>query len=167
MKIGRRFGIASLLCFVLICGVSFAWLSPFDPDVRLSDLGVEHRDTLNDDIILRAQLRVENRSANTLWIALNEHGLIPSAVLLTTITNRNGEKKRTYVPYDLKERSEHSQWQRISPRQTVDLYAQIPQVENATELVMAFNVHDWRGRVAEVRTPVITAPQPPPNASSQ
>ena len=164
MKISPRFGISSLLFFVLICAAIFAWQRPFEPEVQMGSIRAEqHHGTLKGGVI-RVALLVRNRSENTLWFAANEHGLIPSEVMLTGTENRNGEEKRFYipcdtsfyVPYDTNEQSERKKWLRVSPHQTIELHTVIRELPNADEFVMTFDFHDWRGHTANVRTPVFT-----------
>jgi len=162
LKVSPRFGILSLLCFILICAASFAWLLPFEPDVRFSNIRAEQRDGTLKRNVIRVELLVSNKSGNTIWFAANERGLIPSDVMLTDTLNRNGEEKRmyirfdtsAYVPYDTNQQSERKRWRRVAPRQTIELHTEILELPNP-EFVMEFDLHDWRGRTANVRTPVI------------
>lgn len=161
MKISPRFRISSLLSLLLICAAGFAWLRPFEPDVRLSNIRVEQRrDTLNGEVIC-VELVVSNRSANTIWLAANEHGLIPTAVMLTTTVTRNGEEQPVFIPYNIEERPKRKTWYRVPPRQMIELHTEVTEVTHADEFVMVFAVHDWRGRTADVRAPAITIAESP------
>jgi hypothetical protein len=163
-----------LLCFILMCAANFAWVRPFEPDVRFSNIRAEQRDGTLKRNVIRVELLVSNKCGNTIWFASNEHGLIPSDVMLADTLNRNGEEKRIYVrydtgvyaPYDTNQQSERKRWRRVAPRQTIELHTEILELPYAEEFVMEFDVHDWRGRTVNVRTPVITVPESPSGPKS-
>ena len=134
--------------------------------MRFSNIRVEQRHgTLKRDVI-RVELLVSNRGGNTLWFAASEHGLIPSDVMLADTLNRNGEEKRIYVRYDTNEQSERKKWHRDAPRQTIELHTEVLELLNPEEFVMEFDVHDWRGRTAKVRTPIISVGELPSGPKS-
>lgn len=168
LKVNPRFGISSLFCFILICAACFAWLRPFEPDVRFNNIRAEQRDGALKRHVIRVELLVSNKSGNTIWFAANEHGLIQSEVMLADTLNHNGEEKliyirydtSVYVPYDMNQQSERKRWRRVAPRETVELHTEILELPNA-EFIMEFDVHDWRGRIVNLRTPVITVAESP------
>jgi hypothetical protein len=156
-----------------MCAVSLAWLLPFEPDVRLSNIRTEQRDSTHKSNVIRVELLVSNKSGNTIWFAVNEHGLIPSEVMLTDTDIRDGEEKRfyirydtsVYVPHDTNRQSERKRWRRVAPRQTIELHTEIRKLLSE-EFVMEFDLHDWRGRTSNVRTPIITVTESPSGPKS-